>query len=58
MFMKSSNKKHFMASHTVNDSTNSKDSERFFWYSIYIDATEKHQKKGDLKRKPIGSGIA
>lgn len=30
-----------MASHTVNDSTNSKVSERFFWYSIYNDAAEK-----------------
>ena len=47
-----------MASHTVNDSINSKVSERFFWYSIYNDATEKYQKKGDLKRKPVGSGIA
>ena len=40
-----------MASHTVNDPSSSKVSERFFWFSIYSDATEKYQEKAILKRK-------
>ena len=39
-----------MASHTVNDPSSSKVSERFFWFSIYSDATEKYQEKGDFKK--------
>ena len=40
-----------MASHTVNDPSSSKVSERFFWFSIYSDATKNTRKKAILKRK-------
>lgn len=46
-----------MTSHTVNDPANPKVSERFFWFSIYNDATEKYQKKSDLKKKTVPSNI-
>ena len=46
-----------MASHTVNDPSSSKVSERFFWFSIYSDATEKYQEKGDFKKKTVPSNI-